>query len=66
MLFWKEHFHILAKEKNAKVFYYEDIYSTKENMLEFLKEIGSNYDEIYYNKFLDNSKKYRVNINSVI
>lgn len=66
MLFWKEHFHTLAKDKNSKVFYYEDIYSTKKNMLEFLKEIGSNYDEIYYNKFLNNSKKYRVNINSVI
>ncbi len=66
MLFWKEQFHTLAKDKNTKVFYYEDIYSTKENMLEFLKEISSNYNEIYYNKFLDNSKKYRVKINSVI
>ena len=54
MLFWKEQFHTLAKDKNTKVFYYEDIYSTKENMLEFLKAIGSNYNEIYYNKFLDN------------
>ncbi len=66
MLFWKEQFHTLVKQKNAKVFYYEDIYSTKENMLEFLKEIDSNYNELYYNKFLHNSKKYRVNINSII
>ena len=57
---------LVPKDKNTKVFYYEDIYSTKENMLEFLKAIGSNYNEIYYNKFLDNSKKYRVKINSVI
>ena len=42
------------------------IYSTKENMLEFLKAIDSDYNELYYNKFLDNSKKYRVKINSVI
>lgn len=66
MEFWKKHFHTLANQKNAKVFYYEDIYSTKENMLEFLKAIDSDYNELYYNKFLDNSKKYRVKINSVI
>jgi hypothetical protein len=66
MLFWKEQFHILANKNNSKVFYYEDIYLTKENMLEFLKEIGSKYNEIYYNKFLDNSKKYRVDTNSLI
>lgn len=66
ILFWKEEFHAFANKKNSKVFYYEDIYSTKENMLEFLKEIDSSYNEIYYNKFLDNSKKYRVDVNSLI
>jgi len=66
--YWKGEFYKLAEEKNAKVFYYEDIYSSKENMLEFLSEIGSEYNEEYYNTYLDNSNKYRVysKINSII
>jgi hypothetical protein len=68
MLFWKEHFHTLAKEKNAKVFYYEDIYFSKENMQNFLLEIGSEYDASFYKKYLDSSNKYRIynKINSII
>ena len=66
--YWKGEFYKLVEEKNAKVFYYEDIYSSNENMLEFLSEIGSKYNEEYYKTYLDSSKKYRVysKINSIL
>jgi hypothetical protein len=46
-------------KKNIKMFYYEDLYFDKNNMLNFLDEINCIYDEDIYNLFLSSEKKYR-------
>ena len=49
----------LVQMKQSKIFYYEDLFYNKENMIEFLNEIGCAYNERYFKDYLDLSKKYR-------
>jgi len=55
----KNEMHQLAEIKQSKIFYYEDLFYNKENMLKFLNEIECPYNERYFNDYLDISKKYR-------
>jgi hypothetical protein len=45
---------------NTKIYYYEDIYWDIEKMKNFLSGIDVEFNEEYYNDYLDLSKKYRI------
>jgi hypothetical protein len=45
---------------NTKIYYYEDIYWDIEKMKNFLSVIDVEFNEEYYNDYLDLSKKYRI------
>lgn len=49
----------IATEKQAKIFYYEDLFYNKENMVNFLSEIDCVFNENIYEMFLGLEKKYR-------
>lgn len=50
----------IKKRYNFKTYYYEDIFFNRQCMIEFISEIGSEYNENNFNDFLDVSKKYRI------
>jgi hypothetical protein len=50
---------LICKNKNSKIYYYEDLFYDKQVMLEFLNEINCPYKDKFYKKYLDVSKKYR-------
>jgi hypothetical protein len=53
----------VADELGLQKYYYEDLYLSGNdfNMKEFLNNLGIRYDETFYQKHLDISKKYRIN-----
>lgn len=51
-----------AIKLNKKIFYYEDIYFSKEKMIEFLNELNIEFDENWYNYFLSKENKYRLDL----
>jgi hypothetical protein len=53
----------ISNELGLQKYYYEDLYlsGNNSNMKEFLNNIGIRYDETFYQKHLDISKKYRIN-----
>lgn len=52
----------VSNELGLQKYYYEDLYLSGNNfnMREFLNNIGIRYDEAFYQKHLDISKKYRI------
>lgn len=52
----------VSDELGLQKYYYEDLYlsGNNSNMKEFLNNIGIRYDETFYQKHLDISKKYRI------
>jgi hypothetical protein len=52
----------VSNELGLQKYYYEDLYlsGNNSNMKEFLNNIGIRYDETFYQKHLDISKKYRI------
>lgn len=54
----------LAKRLNKKVYYYEDVYFDVDKMKELLSELGVKFDRELYYKWLDSSKKYRLEIDN--
>jgi hypothetical protein len=51
-----------AGKFNKKIFYYEDIYFSKEKMIEFLNELNIEFNEMWYNYFLSEENKYRLDL----
>lgn len=56
----KENMITVQKNYGYKIFYYEDIFYNKSNMLDFLSEINSVYDDDNFNRFLNIEQKYRI------
>lgn len=54
----------LSKQLNKKVYYYEDIYFDNDEMKRFLNDLGVNYNHELFGRWLDKSKKYRVEIDN--
>jgi hypothetical protein len=52
----------ICNELELQKYYYEDLYinSNDDNMKDFLNNIGIKYDETIYKKYLNISKKYRI------
>lgn len=60
LTYLKEEMLKIYDENKFKMFYYEDIFFDKNNMLNFLSEIHSEYNEENYKRYLDITKKYRI------
>lgn len=63
----KEQIISLSNKFNVPIYYYEDLYSNKETMKNFIENvIGLNFNEIEYDLYLNNKNKYTLKVKSII
>jgi hypothetical protein len=57
----------ISNKFNIPIYYYEDLYSNKENMKFFIQNvIGLNFNNVEYDLYLNNKNKYTLKIKSII
>ena len=57
----------ISNKFNIPIYYYEDLYSNKETMKNFIENvIGLNFNEIEYDLYLNNKNKYTLKVKSII
>jgi hypothetical protein len=63
----KEQIKSISNKFNIPIYYYEDLYSNKETMKNFIENvIGLNFNNIEYDLYLNNKNKYTLKVKSII
>jgi hypothetical protein len=63
----KEQIVSISNKFNIPIYYYEDLYSNKETMKNFIENvIGLNFNNIEYDLYLNNKNKYTLKVKSII